>query len=837
MEHSDWTDGSSINKQPRLIHDLTNIVYLVSAVYTCENKHRLLAHDDSVLKTIPARSIIPFVLLCRTGLTLELVDMCTSLCTHGMNFHKIETFIIEKRWETYAKKQDMLRLHNTLTEQSVRLEDFLTSPLAKSPSNNIISKCFLATFLKNEQLYLNEILKIQAGNTISFDHTFKVAANIGFIREDGKWIHQYDSLFIVMNGAGHILAWQLTKGTTFSQIESLLKLLKERSPTIKSVYIDECCKLRGKIKSALGDDVSVKLDLFHAIQRVTRTLTKNHPLFHLCTQDLQLVFRSDGDSGKKRMCSTPSPEIIARKMQGFVYKWENIKTSEGVKVFTALTLPAIERLRKHIQKGCISNIPSGAGTNKNERFHHHINSLFCKSKLGILMAYALLTVIIHGYNSSQKVHFKVVTKPIKATTSATHEVNQPMGILPKVREQQNLENSDHWEMELSETTIDIPTIMPILKQAVQKHYIMKALQELGLSRLQKNAVNFRNLDVNTFEQNEVTQKIEEKVAEYGLKIQQVNPDGDCFFKSLAINIMSNLDAWKQSLTGVGLIVNHELNTESLSLMLRKVYVQELLGERLANYESFVSHTAIQYSTEASKFLQSGYYDSELGNTMPLALATALRATIIIFSASTPYPMYVTQEGTTSTLTAFVVYTPSGPGHYDAAIPYIKMTKPNFQPKRSSCNCGVNSKSNQNSCKPSPIYQTRCKCLKNAKSCTSLCRCNNCANPNGQRPPSRKIRNRRRHDLQVTLQSSKEFAQQRGELTSEKFWSTFETTVLQQIMSSHSDLNSIALAYNNTVTYSKATYCTVTLPPQVVLRPKSVQEIRCKIVHINTHSLP
>ena len=84
---------------------------------------------------------------------------------------------------------------------------------------------------------------IPAGESIAFDHTFKVAANIGFFRQDGKWIPQYDSLFIVMNSNGQILTWQLTKGTAFCHIEILLKDLKERSPTIKTVYIDDCCKL------------------------------------------------------------------------------------------------------------------------------------------------------------------------------------------------------------------------------------------------------------------------------------------------------------------------------------------------------------------------------------------------------------------------------------------------------------------------------------------------------------------------------------------------------------------------------------------------------------------
>ena len=50
-----------------------------------------------------------------------------------------------------------------------------------------------------------------------------MAGIASFLREDGKWIQQYDSLFIVMNGEGQIVTWQVTKGTTFSQGWNLTK--------------------------------------------------------------------------------------------------------------------------------------------------------------------------------------------------------------------------------------------------------------------------------------------------------------------------------------------------------------------------------------------------------------------------------------------------------------------------------------------------------------------------------------------------------------------------------------------------------------------------------------
>ena len=97
---------------------------------------------------------------------------------------------------------------------------FFSSELAKCPSNNMLTKCFLANFLKEEHV---EMITINVGETISFDHTFEVATNIAYLREDNIWVPQYDSLFLVFNGVGKIVTWQLTKGTCFVQVEQVLR--------------------------------------------------------------------------------------------------------------------------------------------------------------------------------------------------------------------------------------------------------------------------------------------------------------------------------------------------------------------------------------------------------------------------------------------------------------------------------------------------------------------------------------------------------------------------------------------------------------------------------------
>ena len=82
-----------------------------------------------------------------------------------------------------------------------------------------------------------------------------------------------DTLFIVLNEKGIVLNWKLCKGTNFSSVENVLKLLKERldrqgkNPTI--FMLENCCSRRIKVTKVFPN-IAVRLDPFHTIQRVIK---------------------------------------------------------------------------------------------------------------------------------------------------------------------------------------------------------------------------------------------------------------------------------------------------------------------------------------------------------------------------------------------------------------------------------------------------------------------------------------------------------------------------------------------------------------------------------------
>ena len=84
-----------------------------------------------------------------------------------------------------------------------------------------------------------------------------------------------------------------------------------------------------------------------------------------------------------------------------------------------------------------------------------------------------------------------------------------------------------------------------------------------------------------------------------------------------MNIKSRPDRWIELGT---------TDLESLSLKLREIFMKEVSGENRPLYEEF-NPLLNDYTTEAHKFLQNGFFDNAFDDLMPLAIATALKACI------------------------------------------------------------------------------------------------------------------------------------------------------------------------------------------------------------------
>ena len=142
-----------------------------------------------------------------------------------------------------------------------------------------------------------------------------------------------------------------------------------------SIYIDNYCQWRNLLQNVFAEELCVKLDLFHAVQRIVSKIPKcgkkGSVIKDLCRylkDKLKLVFRDPSDLGKVRTKSTPSKQTLMGNLEQFLTKWNGVE-SDGEEILTQAAKKEIENLKKHIENGCLCNISVSCGSNRNKALH------------------------------------------------------------------------------------------------------------------------------------------------------------------------------------------------------------------------------------------------------------------------------------------------------------------------------------------------------------------------------------------------------------------------------------------------------------------------------------
>ena len=94
----------------------------------------------------------------------------------GLCISAIERFITTQRRATEASLSVQLRDYSSSDTGSIR--EALSLLVKPYPSNYAICKYFLSEYLLNQKRYNFAMSRIESQSLISFDHTFKVAANM-----------------------------------------------------------------------------------------------------------------------------------------------------------------------------------------------------------------------------------------------------------------------------------------------------------------------------------------------------------------------------------------------------------------------------------------------------------------------------------------------------------------------------------------------------------------------------------------------------------------------------------------------------------------------------------
>ena len=379
-------------------------------IYLCaqgRNTHKLFAASSDLLNGLPetVREVFPVKLYQRSGCSKRLILYIKNSITQGVKFLKISEGIGALNHEHRTRLGEIFNaaVRDGLAEGEVfDFEDFYSNDLFAFPSNDQLTRILLDDFKLYKRFYASEMLGISA-TSISCDHTFKISKNIGVVTEgeEQKFLTKFNNLFIILKDNGQILDWRLTKSTAFHEIDDLLFRLKERvsrqKDSISMIAIDDCCKNRNKYQSVFPN-AQIKLDIFHACQRVLRTLETGQSLLrHQFGKEFGLIFRQSTDLGETQLKVTPDPLEIEANLDRLIERWRNVPSS----CLTEATFKQIENIRVHIKKGCLSGIPPGFGTERNEQLHRLLNRslLTGATRITVELAVALLTMLFCSYSS------------------------------------------------------------------------------------------------------------------------------------------------------------------------------------------------------------------------------------------------------------------------------------------------------------------------------------------------------------------------------------------------------------------------------------------------------
>jgi hypothetical protein len=656
--------------------------------------------------------------------------------------------------------------------------------------------------------------QLTISNAISLDHTFKVSSNVGYCRADGKWVTLYSSVFICMNNIGQVVGWQFTSTTSLDEVSTLLVHIKSRAQedTPLQIFVDNCCTVRRKLQNIFGENTAIKLDVFHAIQRITRKIPKRHPLFNHCKNELKLIVRNPSDSGKTRKLTTTSPEVMLKNIENFEKKWKFCQHNDW-KILNEGSLSELSGLKVHIRKGCLSNIDEGCGTNRNEALHRHINPNFTnKCRIGLPLALALLAILLYRHNIC--IEEKLIGRlsyPIECKQCDETQVPTPYhyGVHRKCTPELSWITSDvkHNSIDFSELNFRDSLIHVSLQEDILKlitlqdsyHIIESAMNLTQVAVHMKSQsgnspifdyrfIPFMSSAFNVLlnpesaqgegDQGDMashTQRLNDLLKSWKMIKKQIIGDGNCCFRAVAHSLMVNHTSLSNNIptlfNSIGVSDIKTIPEREFAMKLRELAVSEWQTNS-QDYEGFLTNSSVQI--ESQMFLESGHFNSDLGDTILLALSNALGIPIIVFSSITDHCVInIMPRHVKTSIPVHLAYLQHGGGHYDAAIPMqsdhngvdVPSNQAVSEEKSCSCSCGKNDKTGGTHCHSMASKYTtviKCKCLQSQRGCSTTCKCKNCHNPEGQRctqPPQRK---RFKHDWQRKIVKSVCFASDQGE---------------------------------------------------------------------------
>ncbi|KAI8497458.1 hypothetical protein Bbelb_247640 [Branchiostoma belcheri] len=115
-----------------------------------------------------------------------------------------------------------------------------------------------------------------------------------------------------------------------------------------------------------------------------------------------MVFRKGSDKGKTRKQATPDSHQMLENLERFYERWHETRHNDKA-VLSDQSKRALKNVKFHIGQGCLSDIPPGIGTNRNERLHATLNAhgILRAKTVGVPLALAAIQNCFHAVNTKK----------------------------------------------------------------------------------------------------------------------------------------------------------------------------------------------------------------------------------------------------------------------------------------------------------------------------------------------------------------------------------------------------------------------------------------------------
>lgn len=157
---------------------------------------------------------------------------------------------------------------------------------------------------------------------------------------------------------------------------------------------------------------------------------------------------------------TPDEQTIMRNLECLTNRWKDVKYDNGEAVLNENVVHEMDNLKVHIERGCLSRIPPGGGSTRNENLHKNLRAVIARSRPGCELGEALLATFFYIWNERRSASElpSGCIRPILSYRAALEEQGfeptvERFGIIPKPSDPENVSVPSGYDPEVLQSIL------------------------------------------------------------------------------------------------------------------------------------------------------------------------------------------------------------------------------------------------------------------------------------------------------------------------------------------------------------------------------------------------